>query len=322
MTRIDRRTFVIAGFAGLVAARAGAGESRSIPIIDTHIHLFDPNRPQGVPYAGPPNSPVGKTGAFPEIYQKLAEPAGIVGAIEIEASPWVEDNLWVLQVAEGSKFIVGKIGNLNPDSKDFNELFDRFSKNPLFRGIRYGNIWGYDLPTKSREPTFLTSLKRVADAGLVLDTANQNIEMLEAAVRVSDAVPDLRIVLDHLPAFVAESEDVTRYVAVLNELRDRPQIYCKISAVIREIDGTIRRDLAPHKARLEQIYDAFGEDRVLFGSDWPNSDGVAPFNEVVQIVKNFFASKPRRAQEKYFWQNSVHAYKWVRRTQEQPTLAS
>lgn len=320
MTGVDRRTFGIASVADSVAAQTGTGEARHVPIIDTHIHLFDPSRPQGVPYAGPPDSPVGKTGALPEIYRKLAEPVGIVGAIEIEASPWVEDNLWALQVAEGSNFIVGKIGNLDPNAKDFNELLDRFRKNPLFRGIRYGNVWGYDLVAQSREPAFLQSLKRLADADLSLDTGKQDFEMFAAAIRVSDAVPHLRIVLDHVPAFIPDREYMAKYATFLADLRDRPQIFCKFSGVIRKIDGVIRHDLAAHRARLEQIYDAFGEDRLLFGSNWPTSDAWASFNDVVQIVKEFFATKPRTAQAKYFWRNSMAAYKWIHRSPEQPGL--
>ncbi len=86
---VDRRTVLLAGAAAVIslAARAAPRRPDTIPIIDTHIHLFDPNRPQGAPYFGPPNSPTSKTGAFPDIYQRLAAPLGIVGALEVEASP-------------------------------------------------------------------------------------------------------------------------------------------------------------------------------------------------------------------------------------------
>lgn len=319
MTSLDRRSFILGSvscmFVGTVAS-CGVGE---IPIIDTHIHLFDPNRVQGVPYAGPENSPTRTSGALPEIYEKLARPLGIVGAIEIEASPWIEDNLWALQVCDRNDIMVGSIGNLNPGSDDFGKFLDRFGKNPLFRGIRYGNLWGYDLEARSREPAFLNNLKLVADADLVLETANQDIGMLEAVLRVSDAVPDLRVVLDHMPNFVAKNEDVRRYESVLRELGARPQIYSKLSAVIRPVNGEIRTDLAAHKPRLDLLYETFGEDRVVFGSDWPNSDRVAQIHLVVKVAKDYFADKPRSAQEKFFWRNSVLAYKWVPRSPDQPS---
>lgn len=293
----------------------------SPPIIDTHIHLFDPNRPQGAPYAGPPNSPTRQTGAFPDIYAKLARPLGIVGAIEVEASPWVEDNLWVLEQAATNDIMVGTVGNLRPEAGDFAELLGRFHKNRLFRGIRYGNLWGYDLVAQARNPAFVAGLTLLAEADLVLDTANQRIPLLEATVRVSDAVPGLRIVIDHLPAFEPDLAEAAAYEAVLREIAQRPQIFCKLSGVIRRARGAAaepRTDLPAHHARLERLFETFGEDRVLFGSDWPNADGAAPIDKIVGLAKAYFATKPVRAQEKFFWRNSVRAYKWVRRSTAQP----
>jgi predicted TIM-barrel fold metal-dependent hydrolase len=298
-----------------------AAAAAAIPIIDTHIHLFDPNRPQGAPYAGPPNSPTRQTGAFPAGYAKLARPLGIVGAIEIEASPWVEDNLWVLEQAASQDIMVGTVGNLRPESPDFGQLLERFHKNPLFRGIRYGNLWGYDLVAQAQDPAFIGGLKLLAQADLVLDTANQRLPLLEAIVRVSDAAPDLRIVLDHVPALDPAPTEASAYEAVLRELAKRSQVFCKLSAVIHRPHGSTteaRTDLAAHKARLDFLFDTFGEDRVVFGSDWPNSDGSAPIDKVVGLAKAYFSAKSLRAQEKFFWRNSARAYKWVRRSSAQP----
>jgi predicted TIM-barrel fold metal-dependent hydrolase len=316
--QVSRRGLLSAAAAAALAGSARAAAASGIPIVDSHIHLFDPNRPQGAPYSGPPNSPTHKTGSFPSIYAKLARPLGIVGAIEIEASPWVEDNLWVLEQAAASDIIVGKVGNLNPEAADFGELLERFHKNPLFRGIRYGNIWGYDLAARSRDRTFLERLKLLAQADLSLDTANQNLALLEAALRVSDAVPDLRIVIDHLPAFEPTASELAAYRSALRDIGGRPQIFTKLSEVIHPVGGKTRTDLPACKARLDHIYESFGEDRVLFGSDWPNSDGVAPIGTVLKVVEGYFASKSRAAQEKYFWANSARAYKWVRRSPAQP----
>src|SRR4051812_34832046 len=150
--------------------RGSSGQpAASIPIIDTHIHLFDPTRPQGAPYSGPPGIPIEP--ALPARYRRLAAPLGIVGAIKIEASPWVEDNLWVLEVAERDPIIVGVVGNLEPDKPDFGEMLARYHKNALFRGIRYGNLWGRDITTQADNPAFVAGLELLAAADLVLDTA-------------------------------------------------------------------------------------------------------------------------------------------------------
>jgi L-fuconolactonase len=314
----SRRDF-LSRAAGTVAAAAfpWPGEAQTaIPIIDTHIHLYDPDRPQGAPYAGPPGVP--RIAAYPERYRKLAVPLGVVGAIKVEASPWIEDNLWVLEVAQKDPIIVGVVGNLEPDKPEFAEYLERYHKNPLFRGIRYGNLWGRDITKQSTNPDFIGGLKRLADADLALDTANPRVPLLEAMIRISDGVPRLRIVLDHLPALDPAEADRGAYDAALRELGTRPQIFVKLSAIIHRVNGQVSTELGVYRARLDRLVEVFGEDRILFGSDWPNSDGVAPVDTVFAIAKEYFLARPRPVAEKYFWRNSVAAYKWVRRDASQP----
>jgi predicted TIM-barrel fold metal-dependent hydrolase len=248
----------------------------------------------------------------------LAAPLGIVGAVKIEASPWIEDNLWVLQVAERDTIVVGVVGNLEPDKPDFAEMFARYHKNPLFRGIRYGNLWGRDITKQADNSAFIEGLKLVAQADLVLDTANPRVDLLAAIVKLTDKVPDLRVVLDHLPSLEPTPANRDAYDIALRELGKRPQVYVKLSAVIHRVNGQLSTALAPYRDRLDHLVELFGEDRVLFGSDWPNSDGVAPIDKVVGVVREYFTGQPRAVAEKYFWKNSVAAYKWRKREPSQP----
>lgn len=318
---VDRRSFIVAA-AGLASSSGvWSAANDSIPIIDAHIHLFDLNRPQGVPWSGPPDSPVSKKGAWTADYRKLTASMGVVGAIKVEASPWIEDNLWMLEVCAKDDLMVGAVGNLRLEKPEFPEYLERYSKNPLFRGVRYGNLWDYDIVGQSKNPLFIERLKMLAQADLVLDTANPEVDLLEAIVRISDAAPNLRIVVDHLPKLEPAADQRNAYAAVVRELGKRPSIYCKLSSVIHPIDGKLSTALSTHRARLDHLYETFGEDRVLFGSDWPNSDYVAPVQDVFRIVREYFASKSRVAAEKYFWKNSVKAYKWKPRSAAQRGLA-
>jgi predicted TIM-barrel fold metal-dependent hydrolase len=73
-----------------------------------------------------------------------------------------------------------------------------------------------------------------------------------------------------------------------------------------------------YRAKLDEMWETFGEDRLLYGSDWPNSDPLGTYEQVFAIVREYFDGKGREAAEKYFWRNSVAAYKWVRRAENQP----
>jgi predicted TIM-barrel fold metal-dependent hydrolase len=293
---IDRRTFLI--------GTALAAQAKPIPIIDSHIHLFDPARAQGVPWPPKDDAVLYKT-ALPDRYRKIAVPLGVVGAIEVECSPWLEDNQWVLDVAAKDSIIVGTVGDLEPGKPEFRAQLERFHKNPLFRGIRYGYLWGRDFGVELKKPEFIAGLKALAEAGLVLDTTGPDAAVIDAVIRVTDKVPGLRVVIDHLPQL--------HPLPVLRELAKRPQVYVKVSEVLRRVDGRVPADLDFYGETLERIWSAFGEDRLLYGSDWPNSDHWAPFDVELNVVREFFRGKGHAAEEKYFWKNSVAAYRWVKR---------
>jgi predicted TIM-barrel fold metal-dependent hydrolase len=309
---VNRRT-LLGGAAGIALTDLGA-QAAPMPIIDTHIHLFDPTRPQGVPWPNKDNKVLYQP-ALPDRYRKIAVPLGIAGAIEVEASPWLEDNQWVLDVAAKDTIIVGTVGDLEPGKPDFRKHLERFHRNPLFRGIRYGNLWGRNLGAEMAKPEFIDDLKALAEAGLELDTANQNPALISDTVRLTDRIPDLRVVIDHLPQLEPPTEPAAHkaFHANLLELGKRPQVYVKVSEVLRRVDGRVPDDLSFYRPRLDQLFDIFGEDRLVYGSDWPNSDQWAPYAQVLKIVREYFTAKGPAVAEKFFWKNSVAAYRWVKR---------
>jgi predicted TIM-barrel fold metal-dependent hydrolase len=319
---MNRRNFLSLAAAASAAAglpKLGWVNDSPIPVIDTHIHLFDTARPEGVPWPSKKDGILYQP-ALPDRYRKIAVPLGIVGAIEVEASPWLEDNQWVLDVAAKDNIIVGTVGNLEPGKPGFRKQLERFQRNPLFRGIRYGNIWGRDLSRELLKPQFVADLKILADAGLSLDTANPNPDLIATVVRVTDEVPKLRLIIDHLPQLTQPEDAAARkvYDGHLHELGRRPQVYVKISEVLRRVEGKIPQEPAFYRAGLDELFGIFGEDRLLFGSDWPNSDQWLPFDAGFRLVREYFTAKGPTVAEKYFWKNSVAAYQWLKRDASQP----
>lgn len=314
---MNRRTFLCAA-AGASLAGVEA-KPAPIPIIDTHIHLFDPTRPQGVPWP-PKDNAVLYRPALPARYRSVTKGLGVVGAIEVECSPWFADNQWVLDVAAKDKIIVGTVGDLEPGKPDFRRNLDKLHRNPLFLGIRYGNLWGRDIGPELSRPDFISGLKLLAEAGLVLDTANPTPALISDIVRVTDRVPILRIVIDHLPSLDPPTEPATSraYEANLRELGKRPQVYVKVSEVLRRVNGRVPEDLNFYRPRIDQLWNIFGVDRLLYGSDWPNSDTVGTYPRVLNIVREYFAAKGQDASEKFFWKNSTAAYRWIKRDASQP----
>ena len=317
---MNRRTFL--GAAVSSAALDLSAKGAAVPIIDTHIHLFDPTRPQGIPWPEKDNKDdeVLYHPALLDRYRQLTHGLGIVGVIEVECSPWLEDNQWVLDIAEKDTLVVGTVGDLEPGKPDFRKHLGRFARNPLFRGIRCGNLWGRDLAGDVLRADYIADIKALADAGLGMDTADQSTPNVEAVVRLTDKVPNLRVVLDHLPQTDPPTDPAARKERdhYLRELASRPGIFMKLSEILRRVDGKVPVDLEFYRARLDEIWEIFGEDRIIFGSDWPNSDRWGSYQQVFNLAHDYVAAKGTAVLEKFYWKNSIRAYSWIKRAANQP----
>jgi predicted TIM-barrel fold metal-dependent hydrolase len=294
----------------------------TVPVIDAHIHLFDGTRPQGASYMGSAAYRAQSKTSLPGLYAPLARPSGIVGAIVVESSAWVEDNLWYLEVAQAEPVIVGVSGRLDPYKPEFGEYLERYHKNPLYRAIRASRFYTNTDGKVTLDPVAVDNLKLLAQADLAQDTANPSMALMTANVMLADAIPTLRIIMDHLPSFDPTPDGQTAYEAVIKEMAMRPNIFVKLSEVYHpRIDsGRVAGDYMPLRDRLEYLYGMFGEDRVMFGTDYPNSYGVATISEEVGLMKKFLSTKTRAQAEKYFWKNAAHIYKYVKRADTQPRL--
>jgi predicted TIM-barrel fold metal-dependent hydrolase len=321
---MDRRAVLKSAAAVAIATAvkpAFSAPGAAIPVIDAHIHLFDPARPGGVPWPEKSDSILYHP-ALPPRYMQLSEPHRIVGAIAVECSPWFVDNFWLDDVIEKNPIMLGFIGDLLPEAPDFEATLDRLHRSPLFLGIRYGNLWNRDLGAAAQNAGFVSGLKLLAQSGFVLETANPDGPLIAAVVQVSDRVPDLRIVLDHLPHAQIPSDAAARskYEANLHELAHRPNIYVKGSEIVKRVDERVSLDPATYKAELDQLWDIFGEDRIFFGSDWPNSDSLASYDDTFSVAQRYISTRSAGAQQKYFWKNSISVYKWRPRTAAQRQL--
>jgi len=307
-------------------ALANSTRGTGFPIIDSHVHLYDPTRPQGVPWPNPKQTTIYRT-FLPADYRRIVNPFGVVGMIAVECSPWVEDNYWVLDAAAKDTIVVGTVGMLHPGSPEFREHLPRLHKNRLFLGIRLR--WGRPDNPKVADSDFISDLSLLAEAGLALDSVGK-AGLLTELVRITDKVPNLRVIVDHLPDITPPEEPAerARYEEALRELGKRPQVYVKVSEIFQRFDengrriwsgGRVPHDLEFYRQRIERIWEQFGEDRVLFGSDWTNSEPMGTYSQTLDIVRQFFTGKGQGAAEKFFWKNSLAVYRWRSRAADQPS---
>lgn len=295
----------------LVAAAASAGSPAPL-LIDTHTHFYDPNRPQGVPWPGKQDKVLYQT-ILPKDYRAQPVPQPVAGTVVVEASAWVEDNQWILDLAAKDPFIVGLVGNLPVGTPEFAALLKRFAANPIFRGIRIGHS---ALKTGLTQPAYLADLRRLADHDLELDI-NGGPALLADAAKLAGAIPALRLVINHVANVRIDGQaPPAAWRDGLRAAAAHPRVFCKVSALVEgtgRSDGTAPRAVDFYRPVLDAVWQAFGEERVIYGSNWPVSNRFAPLATVQGIVADYFTAKGAAARAKFFSGNAAVAYKWVKR---------
>jgi predicted TIM-barrel fold metal-dependent hydrolase len=249
---------------------------------------------------------------MPADWQAVAGPHGIKETVIVEASQWVEDNQWILDLAAQEKCIVGFVGNLDPTTPEFAANVKRFAANPIFRGVR----WRADLVRiDANKEAALAGAKVLAEHGLELDL-NGGPDLLPHAAKLAADVPDLRIVINHLGGSGDPKALRPEWKDYIRGLSKQKNIWMKVSALVEQVkgpEGQSPRDVSYYLPILNHLWEYFGPDRLVYGSNWPVSDRGAPYDVVFGLVRDFFTSKGSEACEKYFWQNSREVYRWIER---------
>ena len=304
-----RRQFLATTTALAATPLLAADKPAPLTIIDTHTHFYDPTRPGGVPWPGKGDAMLHRT-TLPADYRAQPVSQPVTGTVVVEASGLVEDNQWILDLAAKDKFIVGFVGNLKPGEDAFAGNLKRFAAHPTYRGIRVNEG---ALRTGLGNAAFLADLKRLADADLELDV-NGGPTLLPEVARLAKELPTLRIVINHLANTRIDGKNVSpTWRTDLEAAAKFPRVFLKVSALVEATgknDGTAPRDVEFYRPWLDIAWNAFGSDRLIYGSDWPVSARFASLATVQGIVHDYFAARGREALEKFFAKNAQAAYRW------------
>ena len=274
-------------------------------IIDTHVHFYDPFRPEGVPWPAPEDKIYRRV--LPEDFKQIALPEGVSGVIVVEASEWVEDNQWILDMAAEEPFIVGFVGNLMPGQEGFRAYLERFSRDPAFRGMRIGAQGMPDLKSRA----VLADIAVLPEMDLSLDLLIGPDDLSEAA-GLAERFPELRIIINHVGRVRIDGktpDPAWRYA--MCKAGEHPNVYCKFSG-LTELAHAEPAPEGPafYAPVLDILWQSFGEDRLLYASNWPVSEPSAEYSVVRRLATRCFAGKGEDACERLFWKNSRTAYKW------------
>lgn len=300
------------GSSAKAAAEQPASRAGDLTIIDAHTHFYDPTRAQGVPWPPRDDKLLYRT-VLPRDYRAVPVPETVTGTVVVEASHWVEDNQWILDLAARDPFVVGFVGSLPVGTDAFAGLLKRFAANELFRGLRVGER---KLEGTADAPAYLRDLNLLADHDLSLDLLG-GMEILRFADRLSKEVPGLRIIVDHLAGLLVDGKAPPGgWLNQMDALAKKPNIFCKVSGLVEgtgKSDGSAPRETEFYRPVLDAMRARFGPQRLIYASNWPVSERFAPLATVQGIVTEYFRGYGRLEEEQVFSKSAAAAYRWVKR---------
>jgi predicted TIM-barrel fold metal-dependent hydrolase len=300
-----------------VEALLNLGKSKERPIMDTHIHLFQVDRPGGVPWPPATNQYLYKN-SLPADYEKVARPLGVLATGIIEASDINADNQWVLDQVAGNPFFTFLAGQLEIGSADFVKNLDELARDKRVVGIR-GFLWSP--PDITLDATQLAHLGELARRGMTLDIISRYNTNPKAKVdRLARAVPDLRIIIDHLAGAKNATPD-PQWVADIQTLARNKNVYIKFSSFFdmfnpdamgkEDMPWSAPSDVAQYKAHFDVLMDAFGPDRLIWGSNYPVVSMGGLLKDEIAIAEQYLAPRGKEVRDKVMFRNAVLFYRRV-----------
>lgn len=193
--------------------------------------------------------------------------AGVARTVLVQATESLAETEWLLAVAAECPSVAGVVGWVDLAAPDAAAAIDRLRANPALKGLR-PMLQSIEETDWILRPELRPALDHMAEVGLRFDALIQP-RHLPAISRLAEACPGLAIVVDHLakPRMGEGRGPEAAWAAGMAALARRPNVWCKLSGMITEIGpGWRRADLAPF---AQVVLDAFGPERVMWGSDWP-----------------------------------------------------
>ena len=277
-----------------------------LQIIDTHVHLYSLDRPEGIGWIKKDDKVLYKD-HLPADHEPIAKANGVTGVVLVQAGQSLPDNQWNLDVsAHNKKLYRGVVGNLSLviGTDEFKPLFEKLCKDPRYVGYRISGR-----PKNGIDDAFYRDLKLTAAAGKSLDILLGGYTLKEAA-EIASKVPELRIIIDHFGGVQLDGKPLNPdYVADFRAISKLPNVYCKVSALYGRVKPQpAPKELSFYKPVLDLAFECFGEDRLVYGSDWPVTETTGDYASVLKLTRSYFEPKGAGVCEKLFHTNAEKFY--------------
>ena len=247
----------------------------------------------------------------PEDYRTLADRLKIQSTLVVEAVDQSDPqfNTWLLEQAK-SELVCGYVARGDLKSKEFSSRYQAYKQTGYLNGyrFRFGELAEYLNDEVGRR-----NLKQLEDDGMVVDLLVDPKHAPEI-MRLAREFPTLKIIINH--CFRARMKDGAvddQWSAAVNSCAKFENVYCKLSSIVnfseaKAFTQEAPTDLAYYLPVLDPCFEAFGEDRVIFATNWGVCTHFGTVDDVVRLANEYFASKGEGVVRKAMRDNAIRVY--------------
>jgi L-fucono-1,5-lactonase len=227
------------------------------------------------------------------------------GCIAVQTDQSEDETIFLLELASRYKEIKGVVGWVNLCSPDLPERLEYFSQFEALCGFRHIAQSEPDDRFLVRKD-FVEGIRRLQQFDFSYDILIYPCQ-LPAAIELVEKFPNQQFVLDHLAKPSIRSGEIQTWAQHLRTLASNPNVYCKASGLVTEADwkNWHSADFEPY---LDVAFEAFGPDRIMFGSDWPVCLLAGTYKQVKELITNYVRDLSVGQQERIFGLNAISFY--------------
>jgi L-fuconolactonase len=245
-----------------------------------------------------------KRNYLPKDLQHLLIQNKIDGCISVQADQSEHETNFLLSEAEKNTFIKGVVGWVDLRDPNVTDRLKHFKSYPKFCGVRHivqSEPVGFML-----KPEFKQGLKAVHEQNLTYDILIYP-HQLDDAIKICEAFPENKLIIDHLAKPNIKKKEITQWTIQMREVASNKNVYCKLSGLVTEGNwqGWQEDNFKPY---LDIASEAFGEDRLVFGSDWPVCLLAADYGQVLSIIENYLLGSSEKTRAKIMGLNAMKFY--------------
>ncbi|MFJ6562248.1 amidohydrolase family protein [Streptomyces sp. NPDC091412] len=275
--------------------------------VDAHHHVWDLSIRDQDWITGPRLRPIRRNFTVDDL-EPSAAAAGVARTVLVQTVTVLEETPELLALAAGHDLIAGVVGWTDLTRPDVADELARLRALPggrFLKGIRH-QVQGEPDPEWLLRADVRRGLAAVADAGLAYDLVVLP-HQLPACVEAAAILPGLTFVLDHLGKPPIVSGELKPWASAVRALAGRPNTVCKLSGMVTEADLTswMPADLRPY---ADVVLEAFGPDRLMYGSDWPVCTLAAPYEEVLTTARDLTSALTEHERTAVFEGTATRVY--------------